>query len=203
MKPSWIGTRAKSCISPKVAGGTRPRQCKPTAGRLEVCNERYGNTGWLGIAQIWINGEHITQATTKLNDTYFNTADLQQAGMAATGDVPGNRARLRARSPGREFQQPESRHVHGLHEQSRSASNEHPNQHDFEELSEIYSHLDTHNRRSPPVCPRRCRRRWDRSTSRRRRSGANWFARSANGRDAALRARLRPRAQGFDARLLG
>jgi len=39
-----------------------------------VCNARYGNNGWLGLAQIWINGSHITQAITKLNDTYFNTA---------------------------------------------------------------------------------------------------------------------------------
>src|SRR5262245_33248070 len=41
----------------KVAGNTRPRQCKPTPGQLEVCNERYGNTGWLGVAQIWLNGD--------------------------------------------------------------------------------------------------------------------------------------------------
>src|SRR5215217_6778510 len=40
----------------KVAGGTKPRNCRPTAGRIEVCNSTYGNTGWLGIAQIWITG---------------------------------------------------------------------------------------------------------------------------------------------------
>src|SRR5688572_31754287 len=48
-------------------------KCRPTAGRIEVCNAAYGNNGWLGIAQIWISGAHITQGTTKLNDTYFNT----------------------------------------------------------------------------------------------------------------------------------
>ena len=58
----------------KVAGGARAKNCRPTAGRIEVCNARYGNTGWLGIAQIWASGTHITQAITKLNDTYFNTA---------------------------------------------------------------------------------------------------------------------------------
>src|SRR5262245_18945446 len=31
-----------------VAGGTTPRNCRPTRGRVEVCNARYGNTGWLG-----------------------------------------------------------------------------------------------------------------------------------------------------------
>src|SRR5512132_799531 len=28
-----------------VAGGTTPKSCRPTNGRVEVCNARYGNTG--------------------------------------------------------------------------------------------------------------------------------------------------------------
>jgi len=57
-----------------VAGGAgKPRVCKATSGRVEVCSEKYGNNGWLGVAQIWISGLHITQGTVKLNDTYFNT----------------------------------------------------------------------------------------------------------------------------------
>jgi len=32
----------------------------------------YGNTGWLGLAQIWITtGSQITQGVVKLSDTYF------------------------------------------------------------------------------------------------------------------------------------
>jgi hypothetical protein len=58
----------------KVTGGTKPRNCRPTSGRIEACNAKYGNTGWLGIAQIWVSGSHITQAITKVNDTYFDTA---------------------------------------------------------------------------------------------------------------------------------
>src|SRR5262245_52680151 len=55
-----------------VAGSTRPRNCRPTAGRVEVCNDAYGNNGWLGIAQIWLTtGNHISQGTVKLNDYYF------------------------------------------------------------------------------------------------------------------------------------
>ena len=57
-----------------VAGKVDPRKCRPTPGRVEVCNSRYGNNGWLGIASIWVNGSHITQGTVKMNDTYFNTA---------------------------------------------------------------------------------------------------------------------------------
>ena len=36
--------------SPLVAGQTSPRNCRPKAGRIEVCNSTYGNTGWLGVA---------------------------------------------------------------------------------------------------------------------------------------------------------
>ncbi len=28
------------------------KRCKPTSGRVEVCNGRYGSTGWLGLAQV-------------------------------------------------------------------------------------------------------------------------------------------------------
>jgi hypothetical protein len=55
-------------------GGTTRRKCRPTSGRVEVCNYTYGNNGWLGLAQIWVSGGHILQGTTKVNDTYYNTA---------------------------------------------------------------------------------------------------------------------------------
>src|SRR6266540_7033119 len=57
-----------------VAGQANPRNCRPTARRVEVCNSTYGNNGWLGIAQIWLSGGHIAQGTVKLNDSYFNTS---------------------------------------------------------------------------------------------------------------------------------
>src|ERR671919_2864890 len=38
----------------KVTGAAKPRTCKATAGRVEVCNATYGNNGWLGIAGISI-----------------------------------------------------------------------------------------------------------------------------------------------------
>lgn len=61
-------------ITEVVSGGTRARQCKPTEGKVEVCSEKYGFNGWLGLAQIWISGSHITQGIVKLNDSYFNTS---------------------------------------------------------------------------------------------------------------------------------
>ena len=68
---SWNDT--DGIQSPLGDGGTTARRCKAAAGRIEVCNLTYGNTGWLGIAGISISGGHIVSGYTKLNDTYFNT----------------------------------------------------------------------------------------------------------------------------------
>jgi hypothetical protein len=61
-----------------VPGGTRPKACRPTSGQVEVCSASYGNSGWLGLAQIWITGgEHITQGIVKNNDYYFGSSSYQ------------------------------------------------------------------------------------------------------------------------------
>src|SRR6478735_3146669 len=57
--------------APSSAGA---KKCSPIAGQILVCNSAYGNRGWLGIASIWLTSGHISQATTKLNDSYFNSA---------------------------------------------------------------------------------------------------------------------------------
>lgn len=127
-----------------VAGGTTPRQCKPTLGRVEVCNATYGNNGWLGIAQIWLSGGHIAQGIAKMNDTYFNTA---------TYNTPAWRRLVMCQEIAHDF---------GLDHQdvnfnnanlgscmdytnnpSGPPSNEHPNAHDFDQLQTIYSHTDS------------------------------------------------------------
>jgi hypothetical protein len=45
-------------------------------GTVEVCNYNYGDTGWLGLTQIWIyrGGSHIAQGVVELNDYYFSGA---------------------------------------------------------------------------------------------------------------------------------
>ena len=58
-----------------VTGGTNTA-CDPVLGSVEVCNDEYGETGWLGIAQIWVyrgRAGHIAQALVKVNDTFFNS----------------------------------------------------------------------------------------------------------------------------------
>lgn len=136
----------------KVAGSSNPKNCRPTSGRIEVCNSRYGNNGWLGIASIWVTGTHITQATTKVNDYYFNQDRY---------NTPAWRRMVMCQEIAHDF---------GLDHQDETfananlgscmdytndpdggpggasetdPSNEHPNAHDYEQIETIYAHLDS------------------------------------------------------------
>ncbi|TAK79709.1 MAG: hypothetical protein EPO16_01460 [Dehalococcoidia bacterium] len=118
-----------------------PKRCTPTAGRVEVCDDRYGFNGWLGVASIWASGSHITQGTVKLNDSYFNTTSY---------NTPAWRNLVSCQEVG---------HTFGLAHQDENFSNsnlgtcmdytndpstnQHPNQHDYDELGIIYSHTDS------------------------------------------------------------
>jgi hypothetical protein len=139
-------TLAPSAVNPKT--------CKATTGRIEVCNAKYGNTGWLGIATIWADANgHITKATTKLNDTYFVTP---------TYNTPAWKRLVSCQEIAHDF---------GLAHQDETftnvnlgscmdytnapaggvvgnfnygPTNEYPNAHDFDQLLTIYSHNDTY-----------------------------------------------------------
>ena len=126
-----------------VTGATDPKRCKPTNGMVQVCNSKYGRNGWLGIAQIWVSSSHITQGAVKVNDTYFN--------MTAYNTVAW-RNLVMCQEVG---------HTFGLDHQDENFSNanlgtcmdytndpnsnQHPNQHDYDELATIYSHVDGSN----------------------------------------------------------
>lgn len=126
-----------------VPGKTRPKICRATSGRVEVCNEKYGSNGWLGTASVWVSGTHITQGTVRVNDTYFNTS---------TYNTPAWRNLVMCQEVG---------HTLGLDHQDENFSNtplgtcmdyssdptpnQHPNQHDYDMLETIYAHLDTSN----------------------------------------------------------
>ena len=60
--------------------GVDRRKCPAQTGTVEVCNNTYGQNGWLGIAQIWTSGNFIVRGTVKLNDTYFNMAAYSSSG---------------------------------------------------------------------------------------------------------------------------
>jgi hypothetical protein len=124
-----------------VPGSADPRKCRPKAGQVEVCNASYGRNGWLGIASIWASGSHITQGTVKLNDSYFNSAPYNTTpwrNLVACQEVG---------------------HTFGLAHQDENftnanlgtcmdytndpSTNQQPNQHDYDQLATIYSHLDS------------------------------------------------------------
>jgi len=127
-----------------VVSGQAKRNCRATAGRVEVCNAAYGSNGWLGVAQIWVSGSHISQGTVKMNDTYFNTS---------TYNKPEWRQMVMCQEVG---------HTFGLDHQDTNFSNTNlgtcmdytnnplgppsnldPNKHDYDELVTIYTHLDS------------------------------------------------------------
>ena len=133
---------ASSVLNLQIVAGSSNRNCRPTAGRIEVCNGKYGNNGWLGIAQIWItDGEHITQAITKVNDTYYNTP---------TYNTPAWRQFVMCQEIGHDFgldHQDENFNNANLGScmdyTNNPGTNQHPNNHDYLQLEDIYRHLDS------------------------------------------------------------
>lgn len=123
-----------------VPGQSNPKRCSPTLGRVEVCSSQYGRNGWLGLASVWASGEHITQGTVKVNDTYFKTAQY---------NTPAWRNMVMCQEVG---------HTLGLDHQDVSydppnlgtcmdytndpSTNQHPDGHDYGQLEAIYAHLD-------------------------------------------------------------
>jgi hypothetical protein len=121
--------------------GTVPRKCSPKSGKVEICNEKYGQNGWLGIASVWTNGDHIVQGTVKMNDTYYAMARY---------NTPAWRNLVMCQEIG---------HTFGLAHQDENfsnanlntcmdytnlpESNQSPNAHDYEMLKTIYGHSDS------------------------------------------------------------
>ena len=91
----WNGRSVLSLTNQAAPSGTSARRCGPITGQILVCNYSYGPRGWLGLASINIDSSnHITTGTTKLNDSYFNTA---------TYDKPEWRALVACQEIGHDF----------------------------------------------------------------------------------------------------
>jgi hypothetical protein len=129
-------------LTPKdTNAGVNAKKCTAITGKVLVCNAAYGQRGWLGIASIWASGNHITKATTKLNDSYHNYPPY---------NTPAWRNFVTCQEIGHDF---------GLDHQdedfdnsnlgtcmdytSNPESNQSPNSHDYQQLSTIYAHLDS------------------------------------------------------------
>jgi len=143
--PGTFGASSTPLLTALV-NGTSNKRCSMVQGTVQVCNGRYGNNGWLGLASINITGGvHITQGSAKMNDTYFDTS---------TYNNPNERLHVVCQ---------EVAHTFGLDHQSTDGSSQNscmdyfsntganagstlstrPNKHDFDQLNIIYSHLDS------------------------------------------------------------
>jgi hypothetical protein len=124
----------------KQAGddNTRTRKrCRAVSGQVRVCNATYGNNGWLGIAQIWVSGKHITQGVAKMNDTYLaSSAYNETARQHVICQEIGH-------DWGLDHQDESGADLNTCMDYSSALDNPHPNQHDYEELEIIYAHLDS------------------------------------------------------------
>ena len=122
------------------------KRCVMITGKIHSCNAAYGNNGWLGLASINITGGvHITQGSSKMNDSYFGSS---------TYNNPNEKLHVMCQEIG---------HTFGLGHTSEDGSSQNtcmdyfsntganatstlstrPNQHDYDQLASIYAHLDT------------------------------------------------------------
>lgn len=136
---------ASDVLNIASVAGTANKRCSMTAGTVQVCNGKYGNNGWLGLATINISGgTNITQGSAKMNDTYFATAKYNS---------PNEKLHVMCQEIG---------HTFGLGHTSEDGSSQNtcmdyfsntganaastvstkPNQHDYDQLGSIYAHLD-------------------------------------------------------------
>lgn len=134
-----------------VTGSSSPRTCRAVAGTVQVCNAAYGNTGWLGVAQVSVNGTHITQATVKLNDTYFKPGAIyytsawrEMVACQEIGHTFGlNHQDTNFNNTNLGTCMDYTNDPTGTAGTNGTLSNISPNQHDYDELTTIYSHSDT------------------------------------------------------------
>src|SRR3989344_614902 len=135
-----------------VPGSANPKNCKAVSGQVQVCNSRYGNNGWLGIASIWISRSHITAGTVKMNDTYFNTSRYntpawkqfvvcQEVGHTFGLDHQDENFGNANLGSCMDYTNDPDGGVGGA--SATDPSNEHPNTHDYAQLGTIYTHLDS------------------------------------------------------------
>ncbi len=129
------------------------KRCTSATGVIEICNAKYGQNGWLGIAGISITGgTHITKGYTKLNDTYYAMSQY---------NTPAWRRMVVCQEIGHDFgldHQDETFDNANLGScmdytndpdggaggaSSNDPSNEHPNAHDYAQIESIYAHLDS------------------------------------------------------------
>ncbi len=130
-----LADQPSNCVDP--LGITVPANL----GLTEVCNESYGENGWLGVARIWLesDGVHISAAITAVNDSYL--------GPGAAYDNANARQHVLCQEVGHTFgldhqKSPRKQTCMNAQWGLTSSSFVSPNQHDYDQLASIYAHLD-------------------------------------------------------------
>lgn len=114
------------------------KRCAMVSGEMRVCNASYGNNGWLGLASINLDSKgHIRQGTAKMNDSYssyWTPEEMNHVMCQETGHVFGL---------GHTSEDGSSQNT--CMDYSSSPTSQWPNNHDYQQLQSIYSHVDTYN----------------------------------------------------------
>lgn len=117
--------------------------CDPQLGHVEVCNAKFGTTGWTGMASIYFDANHhIIRGFAVMNDTYLSRGSYPDAydQLTICQEIGHNFGLLHqdevSTNPNLGTCMDYTNDADG------PPSNEHPNAHDYEQLESIYSHLD-------------------------------------------------------------
>ena len=124
----------------RVAGDESSRtrkRCPMVAGQIRSCNAPYGFNGWLGLASINVSGGHITQGTSKMNDSYLSSSSYNET----------NRQHVMCQEIGHDFgldhQDESGADLNTCMDYANALDNPKPNAHDYAMLESIYAHLDS------------------------------------------------------------
>ena len=130
---------ASAVLNVVVEPGIEDKRCRAVSGKVKSCNGKYGQNGWLGLAQIWLSGGHIVQGTAKMNDTYFSMSQYND---------PTKRQHVMCQEIGHDWglghQDESGADLGTCMDYSNDLGNPKPNAHDYDQLVTIYgSHLDS------------------------------------------------------------
>lgn len=115
------------------------RRCTPIVGKVRSCNAAYGSNGWLGLASINLDANgHISQGTSKMNDSYSASFASQDERRHVMCQELGHTFGL-----GHTSEDGTSQNT--CMDYSQSATSTAPNAHDYDQLVAQYTHLDSYN----------------------------------------------------------
>lgn len=134
----WNQSTVMNNVIETGADDSRTRKrCPMISGKVRSCNAAYGYNGWLGLASINISGSHITQGTSKMNDSYLSSSSYNET----------NRQHVMCQEIGHDFglghQDESGADLNTCMDYADALDNPKPNAHDYSMLEQIYNHLDS------------------------------------------------------------